>query len=740
MKSGAKHKSFFLYVYLLISIVILYFSSIPVGVRPCFYAYIFSLLYFDINAIFLLIVYGTVNILFSFSTQTIIFTILISVVILFLRFLHYILKKPISKTAIGVYYIFVQIFLVYKYGGISSIASAVLGFLFLYACINYLSSYFKMGSVVRFTIDKYICGAVYVVALANGLYGINIFGFSLLKFVGTFIILSATFVYSSPVSVIIAILLGIGVALKENFSYIFCFSFISVFAYGFKGYNKIISCLSVLMAEIILGLYFNLYDYYSLVDFAPVFLAVILFCILEKLFIERLKNLYGVNFATYGIKTLVNRNREQICFKMNELSNVFNEMNRLYQGMIRGSMSENDATDVLLENAVKTLCSNCKKKERCFSSECRADTIDVIRLVLKKGFEKGKINILDIPQLLSYRCTNISQFISVVNNLTINYKQYSQMVKNNDLCKMLVAEQLKGVSNLLDLLSMEIGSTILFNNKLEQKIKDELAYYDVICDEVLVYDLNTDNSVSLVINDMSNIDYKVIENIISKIMKRRFLLSSNKIGTYGNVIEYKCSPKFGYMFGASGKGKENISGDTYSFTKINNNKVMFAICDGIGTGENAQNVSEISLNLIENFYKAGYDTQIILSSVNKLLSTDNSENYSALDIVVVDLKTGIANFIKLGAPDGIIRTENGIEVVKSGALPLGILEEVEPMIYEREMNANDMIVLCSDGVIDAFGSAEKVEEFVDYQTTMNPQILADAILNQSFVFNKRRSS
>jgi hypothetical protein len=64
----------------------------------------------------------------------------------------------------------------------------------------------------------------------------------------------------------------------------------------------------------------------------------------------------------------------------------------------------------------------------------------------------------------------------------------------------------------------------------------------------------------------------------------------------------------------------------------------------MGAGVNAHKMSAMTLGLIENFYKAGFDNEIILESVNKLLAVNNQENYSTLDVCLLDLNNQIADF------------------------------------------------------------------------------------------------
>jgi stage II sporulation protein E len=156
-----------------------------------------------------------------------------------------------------------------------------------------------------------------------------------------------------------------------------------------------------------------------------------------------------------------------------------------------------------------------------------------------------------------------------------------------------------------------------------------------------------------------------------------------------------------------------------------------AICDGMGAGERARRASTLALSLVENFYKAGFPDEIIMHSVNQLLTFTGQDIFSALDICVFDLSNGDIDFIKVGAPDGFIKRGREVEVVESGALPLGILDEIEPKITRAVLLAGDVVVLCSDGITDAFGGRTRLAGFINNTDTKNPQEIADKILAET---------
>jgi len=143
----------------------------------------------------------------------------------------------------------------------------------------------------------------------------------------------------------------------------------------------------------------------------------------------------------------------------------------------------------------------------------------------------------------------------------------------------------------------------------------------------------------------------------------------------------------------------------------------------------------MTLGLIESFYKVGFDNEIILESVNKLLAINNQETYSTLDVCLLDLEKEIADFIKVGAPVGFIKREASIEMVDGSALPIGALENITPATHKTTISTQDIVIMATDGIIDAFETYENVVEFVSGLATNNPQTIAETILNEALALN-----
>ena len=109
--------------------------------------------------------------------------------------------------------------------------------------------------------------------------------------------------------------------------------------------------------------------------------------------------------------------------------------------------------------------------------------------------------------------------------------------------------------------------------------------------------------------------------------------------------------------------------------------------------------------------------------------------FSALDIGVVDLRNGIVDFIKMASPVTHILNEDGVKVINSSSLPMGIVSDISPIVKKEVINANDYIIMISDGISDSFESDEELKNEIKALKIKNPQELADALLNRALSKN-----
>ena len=121
---------------------------------------------------------------------------------------------------------------------------------------------------------------------------------------------------------------------------------------------------------------------------------------------------------------------------------------------------------------------------------------------------------------------------------------------------------------------------------------------------------------------------------------------------------------------------------------------------------------------------------MILTLVNKVLCLADDENFSSIDISVIDTVSGGLDVIKMGAVATFVCHRDNVEIISCAAPPAGIIEKASPLTSRHQLYDGDMVIMMSDGVFDALdeqGVISAVEEI----NTANPQILADRMLERA---------
>lgn len=168
---------------------------------------------------------------------------------------------------------------------------------------------------------------------------------------------------------------------------------------------------------------------------------------------------------------------------------------------------------------------------------------------------------------------------------------------------------------------------------------------------------------------------------------------------YKPVVTFRQEPKKG----------QAVCGDTLiHFEK--NGKYFVILCDGMGYGESALSESRLAARLFAEFLRAGFQKETAVNMINSTLALKaDKESFSTVDLLEIDLRTGIARFLKIGSAQSFIKSKGKIEEISSKALPVGILENIEVKTEERELKNNDIVLMVSDGIGEAGDGVMKNE-------------------------------
>ena len=711
-------------------------SILDKNFTPFAFSLLFALFWTGLNPYILSLIYLFCGVLSNLSETGFYLALVPALVVFLAGFIH----KRIKKAP--------KIYLTYIYAGLSqslfllfnlydlksfvfAIIAVILGLIMLYIMVSFLKATVKREFNTKLNLDEKICGAIIVIVISMGLSKLNFYGFETLKIIVTIMILISTYLFNNSCTLLIGALLGVGYAVTSlNPIYIGAFVCYALLSLAFKTSYKVLSIIGILIAEILFGLYFNEYEIFGIFSLASILIGGIIFLLLPKKLMDKVGDFLGGIQEKSAVRNIVNRNRDNVCKRLNEIAGIFNEMTYAYKSMVKGRLSKNETLEYLTSELTQRVCKNCLECNKCLRVNGEYTT-KILGEVALSGLEKGKVTLLDISQYLSSRCVKINTLINEFNSILADYRASVIHDQNLDTSKILIAEQLNGVSGLLKTLVGEIKTNIAFDLHSENKIIEELAYKNIACIEAVVFEENLqEKNVSLLLKNI-NLNEKVIEKIVSKVCHSKMAVTGVVPSELPNVsiVSLKTKPNFDIVFGSASISKQDgANGDTHSVIRLNNGKYLLAVCDGMGNGIKAKQTSELSISLIENFYKAGFDNDTILKSVNKLLALSNKEEFSALDLCVLDLRKNICDVIKLGTPSTFIKHKNSVTEIESSYLPIGILEDFKPKITKTYLSEFDTIIMISDGITEAFRGTYDLKTIINNITSINPQTIADEIM------------
>lgn len=712
------------------------------GIYPFAFGMLFALVWCNQKIYILAPMYILSAFLVFFNLESLIISGITSIVFGFAYFMHYTFKKPLRFVLIGMYAFLSQFGMLY-FACIkplqlwNGVVTLIIGIIAMYAYLLILQNVVLRGLRRKFTIDEIISAGVLFFAIGVGLFSLP-FGEYIFWSVLSLTLLIVCYIFGATSTLVIACVLGLGASFAgSNFLLTAYTCVLALVVCATNCSKRVLSAIAIVLADIIVGIYFvPPYEIYHLL---ATLLGAVVFAIIPNKTMQNFTSFVIADKEDIAVRTIVNRSRKALYSRLTELGNVFFEMKNVFNSLVSGVKNFDEVVEYLAKQVKINICKSCNNCEECLHIQAQDTHQDIIEM-LHFAYERGKVSLLDVPPNLCANCKKLNVLINTINNCINEYKSNLQSTSNLDSGKLLLGEQMYGVSQVMQALANEVALNISFDTNLEKYIVEELIYSGVVCSEAICYKKNNKITHLTIVVRSKNLDKNKITKVLNKIFKAPMEIVSITNGEKAgfSVLSVENANRYDILFGSAGaiKADSTKSGDTHSVIKLSNNKILVALCDGMGSGKNAQKTSSLALGLIENFYRAGFESDLILSSINKMLTMSEQETFSAIDAGVIDLNNGTCDLIKLGSPITFIKSKNGVKRLEANALPLGILEEMKPNIRACTLNDDDIIIFVTDGIADSFANLDDLDNFILETQDLNPQILANNILAYALERNK----
>ncbi len=507
-------------------------------------------------------------------------------------------------------------------------------------------------------------------------------------------------------------------------------TFTTLFAVAFCN-SKLLTVISVVFVEVFFRFFTSVYEGYPFIDALYLLIPCVIYLFVPKKFYLKLKD----DLKIYGEKSLdkyiINRDRLLISGKLFEISSVFDEMSASLNKISAYATSPESVKSNMVDEILLSVCSDCSARGKCRNEN--KPSYDELYKSVDIAISKGRLNLIDLPKSLGDACFYPYQILKKINYLVKEYERDVLKTESINEGRELIKKQTVGLSEVLKELATEFSRQTGEKQDLENKIRNELLTLGIYTLELNVLGDEEDIEINIVLQDRHLLKQNFIKGIEKAVGFSPVITAKTNLSNDFSAITLKKAPKLDAVFGISQASKDDNlqNGDNHSVMKISESKFLMALGDGMGSGDIANSSSSTAVSLIETFYKSGIPSDITLSTVNKVLTFNKEDNYTAMDIGSIDLITGNAEFIKIGSPYSFIITKDKVKIIEGTSLPLGILDEMQPTVCKTVLSPGDIVVFISDGISDAFSSSADLIDFLSNERTVNPKTMADNILSKA---------
>ncbi|MDE7159147.1 MAG: hypothetical protein K2N74_06210, partial [Clostridiales bacterium] len=218
-------------------------------------------------------------------------------------------------------------------------------------------------------------------------------------------------------------------------------------------------------------------------------------CMLPVLIIsflpERVFKRLRTTLLFYRERTLpriaINRNRRAVGEQLYEVSSLFREIENAFALKERAD----DSSRQLCGKLYGMLCTACPNRRRCEEKRIPESMEKLVAV----GKAKGRVNLIDLPADISANCVNSAGMLFALNKQLAEYRRYTAELTAAKEGRKLLAEQARGVSEILRDIALEQSEEYVFSDE-EQTLSSALSSHGILSSEIFLYGEGRDFTVS----------------------------------------------------------------------------------------------------------------------------------------------------------------------------------------------------------------------------------------------------
>ena len=645
----------------------------------------------------------------------------------------------------------------YFYDLLAAIMISITTYIFYKIFVNSISVISEYGIKKVFTVEEVIGASLLIAIAVSALQNITIFSFSLRNIICIFLVLYLGWRNGILVGATSGITVGVVLSIigGEEEILIAAYAISGMIAGLLNKFGKIGVIVGFILGNIAVA-YASNGGLENIILFQEILIASVGLLFVPKQTKIKIEDI----IPTTKLLPPAGRNlegSEETLTKLNSISKTISEMAKNYQNNDSYENNLEIFEDELL-NGLDGLEGNILYDD-IYNNEGNIIE-DILQNLLENGimtdngiisiFAKHNVYLLNSenPSIKDAELQEIREMIKAINTAYRISKNNFIWQKKMDENNKNVSVQLQNVSKAISNIATGIKEDVDKFEQEKNEIKSLLNERDIAVNDISVKEESTGRKIATVYTSICDNEngqkcpVKQVDKVISKVLDDKFILQDQQCGIRlnKNVCSYTyiSDDKYLLQVGVAKAKKDDsiVSGDSISQIKLADGKYLLAISDGMGSGSEASKNSKIAISMLERLLSSGFDKETSINLINAAIMNANKEEmYATLDIQILDLYAGKMEILKNGACPTYVKRNKNITIIKSNSLPTGIMSEINIDTYDKDLENGDIVVICSDGIIESNKEYANKELWIKYLLeeiqTDSPEKIADIILHEA---------
>ncbi|MDR2712468.1 MAG: stage II sporulation protein E [Clostridiales bacterium] len=605
----------------------------------------------------------------------------------------------------------------------------------------------------RFNMDEIVCIFIAAMGLVCGMGGLAIGTIEVQKVVSSYLVLLVAYLAGAGGGAALGAMVGIVPSLSQIVAptIVATYAFSGLLAGIFNGFGRIGTVLGFILGHLILALY--LLDAVQITaGLGAALIAGLIFFLIPQKYYRRL----GVAFATNGFKSSLEDKNERLLGialrRMRRAGWIFRDLSSSLMEISEDqeNIDENN-NRIILSHLCRQLCNQCSLRDICWEIDYK-NTHDGILTLFKRIEAKGLASMKDMPGNFVKRCPHLKELLAVANCLYEMYCRNNYWQAQRQSSRKLLSRQLGGMAEVFDNMVGEISEYSEERELLERELAAAITKRGIFVEMAGVQAIGSKSLELWLQYGQCPGEWRCRQALtaeVERLLGRSFHIHEQHCAPQSNPGErcryhFLAKGAYGIDIGraqlSQNEGKDGgICGDSSDAILLEEGRQLMIISDGMGVGAKAASQSGNALSLISRLMQAGFIKDTAIDTVNAALALrSNEESFVTLDLCILDLYSGQAEFIKTGGAPSFIKRGSSVRTINSSSLPAGILTNIDKEVVEAQLQPGDIIVLASDGLLEIGhrNDLEKLVRIISAADTQTPQELAEYLLTEIIRLNE----